>query len=282
MGYIYQITNLVNNKKYIGLTTSSIQERWKQHIQALNRGIDYALYQAMRKYGVENFIIEELEETPNECLNDREKYYIATIKTYIKDNNGYNLTRGGEGGSTIDVNLICDLWDSGFSIKQIAEQTGHDRSSIRKKLQSYPKYSQEESNRRGDKIQGEGRRIPICQFSLKGEFLQEFSSCSEAEEKTGVGAKAIWAAIKNKGTSGGYIWCYSEDKNNIKPRKGRLYKQKVEQRDKFKNLIDVFESAAEASRKTGISDIQIRRVCQGKNITAGGYYWNYRKEGDAK
>lgn len=282
MGFIYQITNLVNNKKYIGLTTSSIQERWKQHIQALNRGIDYALYQAMRKYGVENFIIEELEETPNECLNDREKYYIATIKTYIKDNNGYNLTRGGEGGSTIDVNLICDLWDSGFSIKQIAEQTGHDRSSIRKKLQSYPKYSQEESNRRGDKIQGEGRRIPICQFSLKGEFLQEFSSCSEAEEKTGVGAKAIWAAIKNKGTSGGYIWCYSEDKNNIKPRKGRLYKQKVEQRDKFKNLIDVFESAAEASRKTGISDIQIRRVCQGKNITAGGYYWNYRKEGDAK
>lgn len=264
------------------MTTSSIQERWKQHIQALNRGIDYALYQAIRKYGVENFIVEELEEVPNEYLNDREKYYIATIKTYIKDGKGYNLTRGGEGGSTIDVNLICDLWDGGFSIKQIAEQTGHDRSSIRKKLQSYPKYSQEESNRRGDKTQGEGRRIPIYQFSLDGEFLQEFSSCSEAEEKTGVKAKAIWAAIKNKGTSGGYIWCYSEDKNNIKPRKGRLYKQKVEQRDKFKNLIDVFESAAEASRKTGISDIQIRRVCQGKNITAGGYYWNYRKEGDAK
>lgn len=236
----------------------------------------------MRKYGVENFIVEELEEVPNEHLNDREKYYIATIKTYIKDGNGYNLTRGGEGNSTIDVNLICDLWDSGFSIKQIAEQTGHDRSSIRKKLQSYPKYSQEESNRRGDKVQGEGRRIPIYQFSLDGEFLQKFSSCSEAEEKTGVGAKAIWAAIKSKGTSGGYIWCYSEDKNNIEPRKGRLYKQKVEQRDKFKNLIDVFESAAEASRKTGISDIQIRRVCQGKNITAGGYYWNYRKEGDAE
>ena len=29
MGYIYQITNLVNDKKYIGLTTSTIQERWK-------------------------------------------------------------------------------------------------------------------------------------------------------------------------------------------------------------------------------------------------------------
>lgn len=48
-----------------------------------------------------------------------------------------------------------------------------------------------------------------------------------------------------------------------------------------KELVAVFESAAEASRKTGISDIQIRKVCQGKGITAGGYYWNYRKAGDA-
>ena len=282
MGFIYQITNLHNNKKYIGLTSSSIQERWKQHIQALNRGIDYALYKAMRKYGIENFIIEELEEVSNEYLNDREKYYIATMRTYIKDGNGYNLTRGGEGGSTIDINLVCDLWDAGFSIKQIAEKTGHDRSSIRKKLQSYPKYSQEESNYRGDVVQGEGRRIPVYQFSLDGIFLREFSSCAEAEKETGISAKAIWAAIKTRGTSGGFIWCFLEDKNYIKPRKGRLYKQKVEQRDKYGGLINVFESAAEASRKTGVSDIQIRRVCQGKNITAGGYYWNYRKEGGAK
>ena len=70
MGYIYQITNLVNDKKYIGLTTSTIQERWKQHLQALDRGINYALYRAMRKYGVENFLLEELEEVPNDQLNE--------------------------------------------------------------------------------------------------------------------------------------------------------------------------------------------------------------------
>lgn len=281
MGYIYQITNLINNKKYIGLTTSTIQERWKQHLQALNSGVDYAIYKAMRKYGLENFVIEELEEVPNDQLNEKEKEYIKAKDSYIKNGKGYNLTRGGEGGSTIDTELIYRLWDSGLSIKQICEQSGHNRSAVRKKLQAYQNYSLEESNKRGDAIQGENRHIPVCQFSLDGIFIKEFSSCSEAELATGISAKAIWASIKNKGTSGGYIWCYPEDKEYVKPRKGQIYKQKVEQRSKEKELIAVFESAAEASRKTGISDIQIRKVCQGKGITAGGYYWNYRKVGDA-
>lgn len=63
MGYIYQITNLINNKKYVGQTRFSIEQRWKQHTYtALNRPkIKYALYDAMRKYGIDNFRIQELE-----------------------------------------------------------------------------------------------------------------------------------------------------------------------------------------------------------------------------
>ena len=71
----------------------------------------------MRKYGLENFVIEELEEVPNDQLNEKEKEYIKTNDSYIKDGKGYNLTRGGEGGSTIDTELIYRLWDSGLSIK---------------------------------------------------------------------------------------------------------------------------------------------------------------------
>ena len=282
MGYIYQITNLVNNKKYIGLTTSTVQERWKQHLQALDRGISYALYQAMRKYGVENFVIEELEEVPNDQLNEREKVYIAQKETFIKDGKGYNLTRGGEGATTIDTIQVYELWDNGLSIKQISEYLGHDRSAIRRKLQIYHSYSVEESNKRGDNIQGEKRHKSVCQFTTEGVFVQEYESCSAAELSTGIGAKAIWAAIKSKGTSGGFIWCYPEDKNDVKPRKGQIYKQKVEQLNKNKEAIAVYESAADASRQTGISATQIRKVCQGKGYTAGGYYWCYRKDGDAK
>lgn len=34
MGYIYKITNIVNNKIYIGLTTQTIKERWRQHVSS--------------------------------------------------------------------------------------------------------------------------------------------------------------------------------------------------------------------------------------------------------
>ena len=78
------------------------------------------------------------------------------------------------------------------------------------------------------------------------------------------------------------ISLYPEDKNDIKPQKGQIYKQKVEQLNKDKETIAIYESAADASRQTGISVTQIRKVCQGKGYTAGGYYWRYRKEGGAK
>ena len=61
-GCIYKITCLVNNKVYIGLTTTSIEERWKGHISVSKRSRKY-LYASMRKYGIENFKIEQIDET---------------------------------------------------------------------------------------------------------------------------------------------------------------------------------------------------------------------------
>ena len=53
MGYIYLIENDINNKKYIGLTTQTIEQRWNQHLRA-SKYKNYKLYYAMRKYGVEH------------------------------------------------------------------------------------------------------------------------------------------------------------------------------------------------------------------------------------
>ena len=90
---IYKLTNLKNQKVYIG-QAANLADRWKDHIKA---GLDIdtpnnTLYTAMIKDGVENFTFEVLEECERGQLNDREKYYIAF---YGAQEWGYNMTRGG-------------------------------------------------------------------------------------------------------------------------------------------------------------------------------------------
>lgn len=89
---IYKITNKINNHSYIG-QSRNIQKRWKNHkIAATNRNANtynYPLYQSFRKYGVENFTFEVLEETNIDNLNDRETFW---INYYHPE---YNQTYGG-------------------------------------------------------------------------------------------------------------------------------------------------------------------------------------------
>ena len=71
MGYIYCITNLINGKQYVGKTTSTIEERFREHCSdsKKERCERRPLYNAMNKYGIENFVVEELIECPNDELN---------------------------------------------------------------------------------------------------------------------------------------------------------------------------------------------------------------------
>lgn len=95
MACIYRITNLIDEKTYIGKTTKTIEHRWKVHVADSKRHKS-KLYNAMNKHGHENFIIEVFEEChPNisrEKLNEREKYWIDVLEP------DYNMTKGGDGG----------------------------------------------------------------------------------------------------------------------------------------------------------------------------------------
>ena len=107
--FIYRITNSINGKIYIGYDSGSIEEgaRWKQHIgygsgawkltDSLKKN---ALYKAMKKYGTENFYYDVIEEIYNiEVLREREIFWITHYGSFI---NGYNLTKGGDGGTTYE------------------------------------------------------------------------------------------------------------------------------------------------------------------------------------
>lgn len=93
---IYKITNKINGKLYIGLTSVSLRERWTNHKSNCRNAAKYtsALYCAMRKYGAENFIIEIIDTAQTiEELNIKEKTYIKALNTLSPG--GYNLDEGG-------------------------------------------------------------------------------------------------------------------------------------------------------------------------------------------
>ncbi len=94
-GTIYKITNMLNGKAYVGVTTKTIQERFDAH---LNRAVKErsAIQKALKKYGKENFEIIEIDTAISEQeLFEKEKFWIAHFNTFSK--NGYNLTEGGGG-----------------------------------------------------------------------------------------------------------------------------------------------------------------------------------------
>lgn len=121
MSYIYCIENLINGKKYVGETTYTIQKRWQEHCRFSKReGSDRPLYRAIRKYGIENFIIYQLEECDAELRWEREKFWIAKLNTFHL---GYNATLGGDGGSTleIDKDTFIKLYENFYSPQELAE-----------------------------------------------------------------------------------------------------------------------------------------------------------------
>lgn len=91
-GVIYCITNKINGKKYVGLTTRGIEQRFDEHCKA-----DSYVGKAIRKYGEGNFSISVLDTAESrEELTRKEIDWISKLGAF---GDGYNLTNGGDGVS---------------------------------------------------------------------------------------------------------------------------------------------------------------------------------------
>lgn len=104
---IYKITNRVNSKVYIGMTSHTLHERLLGHFRH-SKNPKFRLHQAIKKHGKENFYIEEVDAAESqEAANNLEQYWIDRLNSTNYDI-GYNMTQGGSGKSIVlteDVKL---------------------------------------------------------------------------------------------------------------------------------------------------------------------------------
>lgn len=103
---IYMVTNLINDKKYIGLTTHTFNirygasgigaERMLKYYSYRGNSMNEHLYNSMKKYGVENFKVEIIDFSDDvEELKEKEKFWIKFYNTR-DDRCGYNISEGGD------------------------------------------------------------------------------------------------------------------------------------------------------------------------------------------
>lgn len=268
MAIIYKITNLVNGKLYIGQTSKTLDLRFRQHqVAAFTLNLKYPLYRAMRKYGIENFKIELVEEVVTEQINEREQFYIKQYESFAPLGKGYNATRGGEGNILLDYDLIYQLWDEGKSIAEISTITGANRYGIRGVLKVLPTYNETESRKRGNNYQHSLRLKPVYQYSPSGEFIAEFESADTAAKALNIPIKSIFAALTSESVLAGCCqWSYSKQKTvPAITYKARKYKQPVVEIDTEGHILARYESASAAATATGLKADYIRNACNKAN-----------------
>lgn len=96
---IYKITNLINNKSYIGQSVC-IKRRISEHLHY--KDPQQRIDRAIAKYGKQNFSWEVIEECSITDLSTREQYWINYYNTY---HDGYNDTIGGDGSPNLSIKL---------------------------------------------------------------------------------------------------------------------------------------------------------------------------------
>ena len=127
---VYKITNLVNNKVYIGQTTRGIKARFNRHIRdAMSERLGTHFARAIRKYGAKNFVIDVIDTAySQEELNQKEQYW---IREYDSITHGYNETDAIYkcGGNTYMSKTESELFSIGDRIREtkLGSKNPHSR-----------------------------------------------------------------------------------------------------------------------------------------------------------
>ena len=281
---IYKITNNINGKIYVGQSIS-IERRWREHkteyLNPKNSAYNCALYQAIRKYNINNFSFEVLEQCSEEKLNEREVYWIDFYNSY---RTGYNMTPGGEQFRLFNSENVFRFWNAGFTIKEIAKIINCSKTTVGNYLHSY-NISTDDIHIRGNAYKAK----PVLQYSLDGKFISKYPSIRRALRSLGIDgsdtANISKACRQELASAYGYLWKFENDTtpieqliNNVRIKQHHK-NHSVNQYDLNGNFIQTFKTIKDAANFINAKSLSsIVNACKGLSKTAGGYIWRYTED----
>lgn len=119
---------------------------------------------------------------------------------------------------------------------------------------------------------GGGFKKLIYQYSLTGELESTFQSLEEASKSSSISEDSIsHACVGDRKTSNGFYWTYTSTFDL----KEDYRKKKVIQYDLEGEILDVYDSIAEASKATEINKSSIAKCCRGERKKAGNFIWKF-------
>lgn len=282
MGYIYLITNQINNKQYVGQTTQTIEKRWQEHIySAINNCDDFYIHRAMRKYGINNFNIKQLIQCNDDNLDEQEIFFIQKYQTYYLYNRGYNLTRGGKGTTKVNRDEIFKQWNDGKSAAEISQYFGFYIRTITDVLKQKG-VSQDEIYSRSMKYGARFRYKRIFQYNFSGELINIYNNLDEMTKLTGYRKDYISAACRHTYTSAnGYLWLYEDEEETVEnllkliPEETRV---SILQYNDKGNFIKEFPSYRAAAKELHCDVNLIINAVKQISATAKGYFWKAKND----
>jgi len=251
MAYIYKILNKITKKCYIGETISkNVNWRWNQHKQKYkeNKGCP-ALRDAFKKYGLDNFEFSILII----CFDDdRFNYEIDYIRKYNSIvPNGYNITKGGEGGGFHGKNHTKEIKEN---IKKKLKQKYIDNPYLVTQISEKNKLLMNNPNIK-EKIKSGIAKSEKMKKAIDEKRIGNYKKIKPNEET-------------KKKISESLIKYHSENickKNNIGI--------KIQQYDLNNLLLNEFESIRSASNKSSVPRTTISCHLKDKTKTGGGFIW---------
>jgi hypothetical protein len=266
--YIYILTDpITNDVRYVGKSINP-EVRVRKHISEAKTGksnnhrinwIKSLLNKNLRPN------IEIIDETNDDWVL-LEEYWISQFTTW-----GFNLVNGTDGGENPPSWKGKTHSDDYKEIRRQKFLTDNPSKNMNDNWRKNISLSHKKNNFLPTKAI-ESNKIKVNQFTLEGEFVKTWNSITEASKSLNLKniSGIIDVCLGKRFKSANFRWSYTDKLPNY-----RTKTLSVKQYDLNGNFIKEWESISIASKTLIIDSSTIRKICNGRGKTAGGFKWSY-------